>query len=255
MTRAHQRGLSLISLLIAMTIGVFLLAGLFNVWLQTRNTFNAQNSLAQLQDAERMAVTTMASIVQSGGFYPLGDNYSTNPAPPSPLFTPTNVFTASGNFAAGQYIWGSKGTSGSASNPSDTIYVRFMSDGSALDCLGQSQSDRALVTNTYTIDASGNLKCGVTSVLNGATTTTPSQTVVSGISSMTTTYGVDPGGTGSATQYMNASAVTSNAYWSYVRSVKIQLIFTNPLASQTGQPATVNPITRIVAVTQTTNSI
>lgn len=264
--RAKQHGLSLISLLIALTIGIFLLAGLFDLWLQTRNTFNAQGALSQLQDNERVALTNMASIVQNGGFYPLADNYATSP--PSPLLTPANVFTISsgaGSFTtAGQYIYGTKGTSGISSN-SDTLYVRFMSDGNALDCLGQKQSDRSLVTNTYTVDTKGQLVCGVTSVSSaGASTVTASQPIINDIASgsatsglqMTISYGVDPGNTGSATQYMDAAAVNTGSYWSSIKSLKIQLTFANPLYGQAGQTnATLPAITRIVAVTQTTVSI
>ena len=46
-TLANQRGVNLISLMIALTIGAFLLAGLFQVWFQTRQTFSAQGQLAQ----------------------------------------------------------------------------------------------------------------------------------------------------------------------------------------------------------------
>ncbi|GAB2568411.1 PilW family protein [Dyella jejuensis] len=270
--RAKQRGLSLISLLIALTIGIFLLAGLFDLWLQTRNTFNAQGSLAQLQDNERVALTNMATIVQSGGFYPLADNYAT--LPPSPLLTPANVFTVSntaGKFAtAGQYIYGTVGTSGATANPSDTLYVRFMAGpaSNALDCLGQSHADQTLITNVYSVNSTtAELDCQVTAVSPaGAVTVSNKQPIInpittgggntqSGVYQMLISYGVDPGNTGSVTQYMTAATVNSNAYWGSVRSLKIQLQFANPLANQPGQPGTLNPITRIVAVTQTTAGI
>ncbi|MBE1160072.1 PilW family protein [Dyella acidiphila] len=280
-TRAKQHGLSLISLLIALTIGIFLLAGLFDLWLQTRNTFNAQGSLSQLQDNERMALSNMASIVQSAGFYPLAENYGTSP--PSPLLTPTNVFTISstaGSYTVGgQYIYGTSGTSGSTTAPSDTLYVRFMagaanaydttaSTANALDCLGQTHSDRALVTNQYYVDpTTSQLMCKVTDVSSaGAITVTPAQPIIndittgggtstSGIYQMTVTYGVDPTSTGSVTQYMSATTIASDAYWMYVRSMKIQLIFANPLGNQAGQKAQLPAITRIVAVPQTTVTI
>lgn len=279
-TRAKQRGLSLISLLIALTIGIFLLAGLFDLWLQTRNTFNAQDSMAQLQDNARVALTNMASIVQSGGFYPLADNYTTSP--PSPLLTPANVFTVSttaGSFAtAGQYIYGTAGTSGSGTALSDNLYVRFMagsnsafdttsSTANSLDCLGQSHPDQTLVTNEYSVDSKGQLVCQVTAISStGAKTVTTALPIInnitmsggtatSGIYSMTVMYGVDPGNTGSVTQYMTATTVNSSSYWTSVRSMKIQLIFANPLSNQPGQPAQLPQITRIVAVPQTTVTI
>lgn len=257
--RRHQRGLSLISLLVALTIGVLLLAGLFDLWLQTRNTFNAQDSLAQLQESERNALTLMGNVVQSGGYYPLADNYSTTQPIPNPLLNQKTAFIAGTfggvNFTTAQFISGT-----GAAGENSTISVRFMGGvlegaNKTLDCLGQVQPDQAQVTNTYQIDANGNLTCSVSSTLKGATTNTGPQIIVSGISSMDILYGVDPLNTGSATQYMYGANVTKSNYWAYVRSVKIQLTFKNPLAGQPGQPATMPPITRIVAVTQTTNPI
>jgi type IV pilus assembly protein PilW len=248
--RHNQRGLSLISLLIALTIGVFLLAGLFNIWLQTRNTFNAQGSLAQLQDNERIAMMTMANAVQTAGYYPIADNY--NASPPSPLLTTTQAFPVAGNFAAtGQFVYGSH-----TSGVNDTLQVRFMSDGSTLDCQGQQQPDRTLVVDEYQIDANGDLQCSVVTSTYGNTTTSSTgyQTIVTGISNLLVYYGVDPGNTQSVTQYMTADQVTTGNDWTTVRSVNLQLKFTNPLASSAalsaGQPLTVPTITRVVALPQ-----
>jgi type IV pilus assembly protein PilW len=274
--RASQRGFGLISLLIALTIGVFLLAGLFDLWLQTRNTFNAQGSLAQLQDNERIALTLMSSITQSAGYYPLTENYVTpaNPTPPSIPFTAANVFVAgdnaAGTFSAGQFVIGTGAAADTTT--SDTLAVRFMSDGNAgagenanasnLDCQGQIQPDRTLVTNLYQIDNQGNLTCTViTTTTAGATNTTNPQPIVTGISVMKVLYGVDPTGTESSpSEYMDAATVAANTQWTNVRSIKVTLTFKNPLAPLTGpavagQPATLPPISQIVAVTQTTNVI
>jgi type IV pilus assembly protein PilW len=253
--RAKQRGLSLISLMIALTIGAFLLAGLFTLWLQTRNTFNAQGSLAQLQDNERMALTVMANTVQNSGYYPIFENYGTTP--PSPLFTAANVFPAASAStytfgASGQYITGTYG----GGTASDSITVRYMSDSNALDCLGQAQGNQILVTNTYTVSG-GNLTCAVTATtIGGAVTKTGAMTVVSGVSQFIAYYGVDPNNTGSVTEYLTADDVTSSNYWPDVRSVKLQLTFANPLYGQTGQTKAQMPmIERIVAVAQTTTSL
>jgi type IV pilus assembly protein PilW len=258
--RAKQRGLSLISLLIALTIGVFLLAGLFDLWLQTRNTFNAQGDLAQLQDNERMALTLMANTIQSGGYYPLWENYSTTSTvpPPAPLLNIANAFPASSsstNFAAGQYL-----SDSTSSSTGDTIVVRYMTDngadGKQLDCLGQTHPNLTLVTNTYSVSETGNyLECRVdTAAYGGASTIGTAQPVVSGVSQLSALYGVDPTATGSVTEYLTASEVGS--YWPNVRSVVVTLTFPNPLyvSGQTGQPASFT-VTRVIAVPQTTVSI
>ena len=235
-----QRGLSLVSLMIALTIAMFLMAGLFGIWLQTRNTFGDQGDLAQIQVAERMAVTIVANTVRTGGYYPEYANYSTTP--PSPLYTSTGVFTVVAPFTvAGQFVYGTY----SASAPGDSLTVRFMADANTLDCLGQTPTANTLVVNTFSVTTDGDLQCSV----NGGT----AETIVSGVSRMNILYGVDISEGNEATyQYLTATQVAAGGYWKYVKSVDLQLIFTNPL-SGTGQPATLPVVDRIIAVLQTTS--
>lgn len=244
---SKQRGLSLISLMIALTIGVFLLAGLFTVWFQTRQTFKGQGLLAQLQDNERIALTIMGNTIQTAGYFPVIDNYGASP--PNPLYTQSTAFAVTSPFTvAGQAIYGTHASTGN-----DTLSVRYIADGNTLDCQGQSATDRTLVVNKFQIDASGNLTCSVT---KGSTTQTA--TIMSGISAFTVLYGVSTTGSGSTTQYMTADNVTTNAQWGNVRSVSLQLTFTNPLYGQPGQvgqtKATLPQVTRLVAITQTKTS-
>jgi type IV pilus assembly protein PilW len=234
--RFHQLGLSLVSLMVSLTIGMFLLLGLFGIWYQTHQTFSAQDQLAHLQDNERMALTIMANIVQTAGYYPNYLNYSGSP--PSTPYTQTTVFLPTAPFvAAGQFVAGTY----SATAPGDTLTLRFMADASTLDCLGQTDVTATVVTNQFTVDNNGNLQCAV----NGGAP----QTIVTGVSNISILYGVDTVGDGSAHEYMNASTVTANTDWSSVRSVAIQLTFNNPLSGQPGQP-TLPAITRTIAVTQ-----
>lgn len=240
----NQRGLSLISLMIALLIGTFLLAGLFTVWFQTRTTFKSQNQMTQVQDSQRMALIILANAVQTAGYYPVSANYGTNP--PSPLYTQNIVFTVTSPFTvAGQAIYGTHPTTGN-----DMLEVRFMADptsGNTLDCLGQIDTSRTLVTNKFQIDANNNLTCSV----NGQT----AQPIVSGVQGFVVYYGVSTTHDNSVTEYLTADQVTANAVWGYVQSVNLQLTFTNPLYGQPGVPPqttqTLPPVTRIVSLTQT----
>lgn len=243
-----QRGMSLISLMVALTIGTFVLAGLFDIWYETRQTFSAQTQLAQLQDNERMALTIIANTVQTAGYYPVYENYGATP--PSPLLTTSDVFTASGSFGSQQTIFGTT----ASSNGSDTLEIRFMADGNTLDCLGQNDGATAaapvLVTNIYSVDGNGNLQCAV--ALGSAAAGTP-QTLVTGVSNFTVLYNVNNGTTAAPTyEYETASSVTTHNLWGEIQSLDIELTFANPLASvQPTSPATLPVISRIVALTQT----
>jgi type IV pilus assembly protein PilW len=244
MTSTRQRGMSLISMMVALTIGSFVLAGLFDIWYETRQTFGAQSELAQLQDNERMALTIIANTVQTAGYYPVYENYSATP--PSPLLTTSDVFTASGSFTNQQTIYGTT----ASSNGSDTLEIRFMADGNTLDCLGQSDTKNTLVTNIYSVDGNGDLQCAV--ALGSAAASTP-QTLVTGVSNFTVLYNVNNGTSAAPTyEYETATNVTANSLWGEIQSVDIELTFTNPLSSvQPGSPKTLPVISRIIALTQT----
>lgn len=243
MHRHNQRGLSLISLMIALLIGTFLLAGLFTVWFQTRQTFSAQNQLAQVQDNQRMALIILGNAVQTAGYYPVAANYSSTP--PSPLYQQSTVFTAITPFAQGQTISGTHSTS----NPTnDTLELRFMADptsGNTLDCLGQTDTAKTLVTNTFQITNS-NLTCSV----NGNT----ARTIVTGVQGFEVYYGVSSSQQdNSVIEYLTADQLTSTQ-WGYVQSVNLQLTFANPLYGLHDQPgqtsSTLPVISRIVSLPQ-----
>jgi type IV pilus assembly protein PilW len=247
MKSSSQRGMSLISLMVALTIGTFVLAGLFDIWYETRQTFGAQTALAQLQDNERMALTIIANTVQTAGYYPVYENFSSTP--PSPLYTPLSVFTASGSFSSKQVVYGTSSSTGS-----DTLQIRFMADGNTLDCLGQNDGATAaapvLVTNIYSVDGNGDLQCAV--ALGSAAAGTP-QTLVTGVSKFAVLYNVNNGTSTAPTyQYETAANVTTNGLWGQLQYLDIQLTFTNPLSSvQPGSPTTLPVISRIVALPQT----
>lgn len=254
---AKQRGIGLISLMIALTIGTFLLAGLFDIWFQTRQTFKAQAELAQLQDNQRMALTIMANTVQTGGYYPYALNYPVAPSPPYSVIT---AFPATTPFTVTPVVNGSQmvyqafyGTSAATATASDTLWVRYQSDGiNTLDCQGQLDPVGTIVVNTYQIDANGDLQCS----LNAGSATPTWQTVITGIAKLTILYGVDTQNDFSVHQYMDAATVTADNDWPSVRSVNIQLTFNNPLYGQPGQTQQTLPvISRVVSVTQTTPSI
>lgn len=243
-THIKQRGLSLISLMVAMTIGLFLLAGLFDIWMQTRQSFTAQGKLAQLQDNERMALTMLSNSLQAAGFYPIADNYAATL--PSPLLTLTGVFPATSPFTtAGQFIYGQASASSGAS---DTLVVRYVSDGTTLDCQGQAEPDQYLVVNTYTV-TNNYLTCQVQTAQPNTITLTNNgtQNLISGVSLFTTQYGLDINNQGSVQRY--ATAAGAAPYWANVRSVRVQLTFLNPM-SGAGQPTTLPPVSRTVMVNQ-----
>ena len=227
--RPAQRGFTLLEILIALTIGVFLTGALLTIVQSNRRVFGEQNQLSQLQDNERMSMTMMADVIQSAGYFPYPN-------------TQTTALIATGPFAAGQAIYGQSALTAYG----DTIQVRYMTTGGdgVLNCSGLPNTNAVGVTNLYLNVfqvVNGQLVCTVT--INGGAPT--QYTLVGGvpgsgldITKMTILYGVRANLTAAGNNvdtYMTAAQVTN---WSSVISVLVDLQFTNPLSANSGQPAT-----------------
>lgn len=217
------RGFTLVELMIAILIGLFLTAGLLTLVQAMKRSTTSQSGLSQLQDNERLAMSLIASVVQSSGYFP---NPLTNTA--ATMFTVTAVAPI---FAAGQFMTGTH----AAAVPGDTLSLRYSTAGgdNVLNCAGGKSplGTPKTWTATLSIDGNKNLQC----VLFDGTTTTTVQ-LVSGVTNLQVLYGVQTNASAlynSADTYLTATAMTT-AYWGAVRSVKVTVSFNNPLVSPTG---------------------
>jgi len=227
-----QRGFTLVEIMVALLIGLFLIGGLLMLVQDNRRTFASQNQLSQLQDAERVAMTMITDVIQTAGYFP---DPTTN--------TASSALPSAGSITAGQSFFGTY----SASAPGDSLTVRYATttgDG-VLNCLGQSNTTGTvaptLYTNVFSV-ANGQLLCA----LNGAaavalagtvavSTTNPALNNGIVINKLVVLYGVNAGGTDqSVTEYVNASAVPN---WNSVISIRVTVEFLNPMWSQAAQTA------------------
>ena len=231
--------------MIALLIGVFLLGALLTIVQTNRTVFGDQNKMAQLQDGERMAMTMMADVIQSAGYFPQPYQPYNN--------TLTGALIAAPPFAAGAapFIAGQAfdGTY-SAGAPGDAIAVRYMtaSGDNILNCTGLPNQSGAnvLYINIFQVqqDAQGNWQ--LTCTVNGV-----QYNLVSGVTNLSVLYGVKqnagtPGN--SVDTYMNAQQVTALNLWSSVISAMVQLTFNNPMyASNLTQPQYIY-VQRVISV-------
>ena len=222
----RQQGFTLLEIMIAMAIGLFLVGALLTIVQSNKAVFLNQNQLVQLQDSERMAMTLMSEVIQEAGYFP---DPTTN--------TVGGTLIANGAFANSQAITGGY----VAAAPGDTISVRYMTAGGdgILNCSGVANpvgGPNTLYVNQFNIVVTagvGQLVCNVTV---GAVTTP--YTLVNGVTNLRVYYGVKtnvaaPGN--NADTYLLASQMTAGN-WGSVITVMIQLTFNNPLAAQPGQP-------------------
>ncbi len=230
-----------------MTIALFLLGGLLTIVQNTRSTFASQNLLSQLQDNERLAMTFIANVIESGGYYPNPQvNDPTNTLTTAVL--PPFVNAIAGNFIAGQPFYGVH----TASAPGDTITVRYAAANSEnlFNCMGTQSTVAPYDTfvNKFWIKAGNQLTC----TFIGKSTPATDIVLVNNVENLSIQYGItrNTGApTGScADTYLFANLMLP-ADWNAVCSVSVTLIFSRPNlnvpAGPGNQPTTLR---RIIAV-------
>jgi type IV pilus assembly protein PilW len=243
----HERGFTLVELMVTVAIALFLLGGLVTIVGNVRQTDGNQRALAQLQDQERFALTVLTDVVQAGGYFP-------DPV----VWTPASSLLQNGNWAAGQAILGTPAGAGA----SETLGVRFrtaLNDGVLL-CDGSTntaQGPTHAFTNTFSVQPAaptatppvlGGLYCQVDNL--GASAAAPAGVlIVPGVIGMKVYYGVKRDfafADYNVDTYLTVNQMCSPLIkpcggddWSNVSSVRVILTFTNPLFPQPGQPATI----------------
>ena len=237
--RAAIRGFTLVELMVALFIGLFLVAGMVSVLQGTSRTSTNQMALAQLQNNERIAMTLMTDVIQQAGYYPdvqSGSLESAFPTAPALPAAPAPAFIEPGQFIVGQT---------GATAFGDSVTVRYQTDGTVLNCLGSSDSLSVPHEYTFSVNTSGQLACSV-----DGNSPVP---LIGNVRNIQVLYGIDavsttPYSSSPVNAYVSASDMTA-VNWTNVHSVKIVFTFTNPLAGQPGQGAVPTiTFTRIVGV-------
>jgi type IV pilus assembly protein PilW len=238
-----QRGFTLIELMVAITLGIFLIGGLLMMVQSTRAAFGNQQLLAQLQDNERLVMTFMAEVTESAGYFP-------NPVlnlNTTVLSAPTGVFLTPGQAVFGTY---------SAAAPGDTVTIRYAAalNDNVFNCKGLTNTTVAnydVFVNKFWVNnatpTNPVLTCTVSSTAINPAFNVP---LVNGVQSLTILYGVKRNtttDTGScADTYLNASQMAPVTFpndWLNVCTVNVTISFINPL-KPTGPPI---KIQRVIA--------
>jgi len=204
-----SQGYSLIEAMIAITISLILLAGVLQIFLNTRNVYNLESDYSQLQENSRYLSGYMSRIIRLAGY---------RTPPTSGAFQPIATV-----YATTPYITGSNAT---GFNGSDTLVVSYQGSGSSTtpdgfmtDCLGNAIGANTMVTNTFSLTSNYTLQCQ--SVNPNASPTTNTLDLVSGVENFQVLYGEDVNGDNTADRYVNASY----PYLQMSRVVSVRLSF------------------------------
>ena len=259
--RARARGVSLIELLVAVTIGGLLIFGATKVYVDSRATYEVNETAARLQETARYAMSVIEPDIRMSNYWGLVKgagiviNQAAQTAPPV-----TGVAQGCGNNYAhdlqrnleannNAYAIGCAAFGEGAVVSSDTLTVRrasnTISSGAATgrlricstrifatlvtDMSGCTAAPNGqvndLVVNAYYVDRDSTHRAGLPALRRHALIAGPAFTsdeIIPGIEDLQVQFGIDPSGTGgSAQRYVNPSAIPSGAQ---IVSVRIWLL-------------------------------
>jgi type IV pilus assembly protein PilW len=238
----RDRGFTLVELMVTVAIALFLLGGLVTIVQNVRGAYNNQQSLVQLQDEQRFALTVITDAVQAAGYFP------------DPTTHTTAALPAAGAFGAGWVFAGTHpGAPANDSVATDTLSTRFQSNPNSYgpvlcDGTDTSQAAAAIWNVQFSLVTAGpnanTLQCSV----NGNAPVF----LVGGVSGFAVYYGVKRDFTlndYNVDTYENWNVLQATGTdWANISSVRIVITFLNPLAGQTAnQPPTIT-VERVIEV-------
>jgi type IV pilus assembly protein PilW len=213
----RQQGLSLIELMVAMVLGLLLVAGALQMMLTSQTIYRTTDTLSRIQENGRFALNFLTKDIRMAG-------YNT-----------TEDINANGKvFWDGACDTSNPCTINGAGSDSDQIGI-LMDPSNDKDCQGNDVGKNQVIVNVYSIadldnppDQVNSLYCqGFNLSANDWVTPSP-QPLVDGIENMQILYGVsNPTQSNTITSYVSADTVTN---WANIGAARVSLLVNN------GQP-------------------
>jgi len=227
-----KQGYSLIELMVAMLIGLFLIAAMLTIYLGSKKSYAAQQEFLTLEDTGRNALYELTRIIQHAGYrtanlYPIGSYFITT-QPTAASCSGSGVNSTSSNIASVSAI-----TTVSDGAGADTIGVVYIGDSQLNeDCSGATlpadcqigaaiSSDSARIYSSFDITTDAN---GVPALTCHGSLQAGALTLVKGVEKMQFLYGVDEDMDGQVDNYMNATMVSSESAWNHVINVQVAIL-------------------------------
>lgn len=251
----RQTGLSLIELMISITLGLLLLAGVINLFIGSRQSYQTQETLARLQEAGRFSMDFIVQDLRRAGYW--GGNADVSSLGEVPNATCAGVAwgkmirqrvfgidgSANGYACVTSHLTGDvlvaryaetfeETPSGSRLYLRSSLFEAQVMQGDAVSTIAdEPQWVRPLAARAYYIRESGRT-CGAQAIPslwlvqlnpNNGTPDDPIE-LVPGVESLQVQWGVDSTGDGSVDSYMNAAEtmdwqqVVAARVWILVRS-------------------------------------
>ena len=208
----YNRGISLISLLVATAIGIFIVGAAGKTYVDSKMAFQARSAVSAVTENGRFALDDMRrTVVMAGRAVKAGDD-----SPQS--------YNTSDNGKRTFPALGTNGIQDKDANDNSVIAIRYGLGPSCINYIGTPTSTSVLepipqdppATVRFRIDADKDeLLCEVDG---------NAQPIVSGIKSMRALYGVDDDADGYANRYLTATEVQNENVWVNVVSIRVGLV-------------------------------
>lgn len=212
----HQKGFSLVELLIAMLLGLILTAGALQMMLSSQEIYQTTDTLSRIQENGRFTLNFLTKDIRMAGHNTTKD-------------------------ADGKVFWdGPCGvsnpcTTNGAGSDSDQIGI-LLDPSNDLDCLGNAVADTdTVIANVYYVDDPDNdlissLYCRGYDISASAWISN-TQPLVDGVENMQILYGITDPVTNSITSYVDAGDVVD---WANIGAVKVSVLMNNGQAQGNG---------------------
>jgi type IV pilus assembly protein PilW len=203
--RKQDRGFSLVELMVAMALGLFLLLGLGQMFLGANISTKSEKNIARMQEAGRVGVELLAREIRKTGY--VADPFQTREAL-FPAMAPFQLKT-------------------SLSATSTTVSIRYQGNPQMQTCTGELVPVGASAVQTISI-APGTMDLSCSSVvisslgIAGSINTLP---FVPDVEAISVLAGVDTTGDAEPDAYVDPSTITD---WSKVTSLNIQMRVVSP---------------------------
>lgn len=199
-----QRGLTLLELMISLSLGLLLVAGIGTIFVGSNQTNRVQEENARIQEAGRFALEVIGRGLKQAGYTAIS-------------VLPNNTHVA----FSGTSISGVNSACPTAVPTSDIVTMQYDGTAGEKDCQAQNVASGEVVQQTFFIE-NNTLRCNA--VRANAAPTPPSACPVAGsgnellqnVEDLQVLYGIDTDGNQSADQY-----TASPANWNQVVSTRV----------------------------------
>ncbi len=253
--KLHPRGFSLLELLLAMTLGLFLAAGVGTVYVSSKQTYAANSQMAELDENARVAIRALKEHIEHAGYTSMGVPVNNYILPAGTTVTAATCADGDPNIVNPPRISSSTngptvfGTASSADTVGgDTIGVIYSADAKLnVDCLNTAlrnaclpdqaaDPQASLVYNSFRVYTRSNrnsINEEIPALGCGGSTNYVTQPWAQGVENMQIRYGVDvvpaviPAGqkkTWEVDNYWSAAEVTTNNAWDKIALVQLALL-------------------------------